>query len=90
MSGRQKHVISKNTIKNIVIDQLLVSEPASLNFDTILKGVQCKFGNYPRSELLTILDDMYINHELLKLVDAESGIRFKLASTQNPVIDWEV
>ncbi|KAK8897846.1 hypothetical protein M9Y10_000074 [Tritrichomonas musculus] len=69
MSIKRKQEVSKNLVKNAIVDQLLASEQASLNIDTLLKGVQ--------------------KHELLKLIDAESGIRFKLASSQNTSIDWE-
>ncbi len=89
MSIKRKQEVSKNLVKNAIVDQLLASEQASLNIDTLLKGVQCQLGNYSQEELLVLLDDMHRKHELLKLIDAESGIRFKLASSQNTSIDWE-
>ena len=89
MSVKQKQGFLKNTVKNIVVDQLLASEPASLGINTILKGVQCKFTDYSQSDLSDLLDDMTAKHELLKLIDAETGVRFKLTALRNSSISQE-
>ncbi len=85
MSSKQK----QKFLKNIILDQLLTSEPASLSIDTILKGVKCKFSDYSQEDLLALLDDMSNNRELLKLIDAESGLRFKLSASQIVINDQE-
>lgn len=82
MSAKQKQELTNNTVKDIVLDQLAVSEPASLGISTILKGVQCRFVGYSQRELLDVLNDMAANHELLKLIDVESGVRFKLITSR--------
>ncbi len=89
MSIKRKQEVAKSFVKNAIVDQLLVSEPASLGIDTLLRGVQCKFGDYSQEALLALLNDMCDSHELLKLIDAESGARFKLASAQTITIDEE-
>ncbi len=79
MSKKQKQEQIKNITRNIVIDQLLASEPATLSTETLLKGIQCSFEDYTLEDLLELLDELLNNKEVLKIFDVESGARFKLS-----------
>lgn len=75
---KQRHL--KKVIKNIILDQLLTADPASLSFNMIVKGLNCTVGDYNEQDLLSILNEMIIDHSVIKVIDAECGARFKLVS----------
>ncbi|MDR3273733.1 MAG: hypothetical protein LBS87_00140 [Puniceicoccales bacterium] len=78
MTSDQK--LSKTAIKQLIIDQLLAANPASLSEDILIRGLGYVVRIPNAGYIFGILDEMLGERTIVKIVEDQVGPRFALAS----------
>ncbi|MDR0679722.1 MAG: hypothetical protein LBF42_01645 [Puniceicoccales bacterium] len=78
MAGDRK--LSRETIKQLISDQLLAASPASLSEEVIIKGLSYVIQGPNVGYISDILGEMVADRLIVKIIEDHVGPRFTLVS----------